>query len=62
MGGKIKLEKFKNFFSPEVAKTMIKTESKNRKTLIIILGITIGLFSIILEAIWFYRLQSVSNW
>ena len=59
MGG---MEKFKNYFSTEVAKTMIKTESKNRKTLIIILGVVFGLFAIIMESVWFYRLQSVSIW
>lgn len=49
-------------FSMEVAKTMIKTENKNRKTMMIVGGSVFGLFAFIFMGLWFARLQSVLIW
>ena len=56
------MEKVGNMFSMEVAKTMIKTENGNRKTMMIVGGIIFGLFAFIFEGLWFARLMSVSIW
>ena len=56
------MEKVTNMFSMEVAKTMIKTENSNRKTMILIGGIVFGLFAFIMEGLWFARLQSALIW
>ena len=56
------MEKVGNMFSMEVAKTMIKTENSNRKTLMIAAGVIFGLFAFIIQGLWFYRLQSVIIW
>ena len=56
------MEKVGNMFSMEVAKTMIKTENGNRKTMMIVGGIIFGLFAFIFEGLWFARLMSVGIW
>ena len=56
------MEKVSNMFSMEVAKTMIKTENSNRKTMMIVGGIIFGLFAFIFEGLWFARLMSVGIW
>ena len=56
------MDKVTNMFSMEVAKTMIKTENKNKKMMLIIGGIVFGLFAFIFEGLWFARLMSVGIW